>query len=160
MTAIGATTLIPVIELRSWIAGCGDAELVGAKTELCDVVDNEELVGLEEELVRIEEELVRIEEVLPRLEGGGLVVPKEDGLVAVIDTEVVSASDCPDCPDCVDLSIAENGYGSSEVVRLVSQQSGPPGLCPAAPPQHQLLSWGPQRLTSVKPPNWSLNYYL
>lgn len=49
---------------------------------------------------------------------------------------------------CV-LSIVESGYGLSEVIRLVSQQSSPPRPCPAAPAQHQLLPFWSQRLTSV-----------
>lgn len=50
--------------------------------------------------------------------------------VAVENTEVLAAADCSD------LSIAENGYGSSEVVKVVSQQFGLPRPCPAAPAQH------------------------
>ena len=59
----------------------------------------------------------------------------------------------PAAVDCSDLSIAENGYGSSEVVKVVSQQFGPPRPCPAAPAQHQLLLLGSQLLTSSKPSN-------
>ena len=79
-----------------------------------------------------------------------LIEPEERELVegvAVENTEV------PAAVDCSDLSIAENGYGSREVVKLVSQQVGPPRPCPAAPAQHQLLPLGSQRLTSVKSSN-------
>ena len=128
-TAIGTPTSIPIIELWFWVAGCGDAELVGAMAELCDGFGASELVGLEEEELE------------------GLEEEELDVSVAVDDTELVAAFDCPDP------STAENGYGSSEVVELVVQQSEPPRPCPAAPAQHQLLPLGSQRLTSVKPSN-------
>ena len=73
------------------------------------------------------------------------VVPKEMEVVGVAldDTEEPTAVDSPI------LSIVEKGYGSSAVVRLVSQQLVPPRSCPDAPAQHQLLPLDSQRLTSV-----------
>lgn len=59
----------------------------------------------------------------------------------------------PATADWLGLLNAEKGYGSSEVVPLVSQQLGPPRPWPAAPAQHQLLPLDSQRLTSVKPLN-------
>ena len=77
------------------------------------------------------------------------VASEEIGLVKVIldDTEELTVTDWPV------YSMAEKGYGSREVVRLVSQQLGPPRPCPAAPAQHQLLLLDSQRLTSPKPSN-------
>ncbi len=77
------------------------------------------------------------------------VVPEEIGLVKVIldDNGELAMTDWPV------YSMAEKGYGSREVVRLVSQQSGPPRPWPAAPAQHQLLPLDSQRLTSPKPSN-------
>ena len=73
------------------------------------------------------------------------VVTSDVNVINVVldNAEVVAATDC-----------VEKGYGSSEVVRLVSQQFVPPSPCPAAPAQHQLLPLDSQRLTSVKPSNW------
>lgn len=48
-TAKGTPTSTPVIESWCWIAGCGDAELVGAMAEFCDDFGASELVRLEEE---------------------------------------------------------------------------------------------------------------
>ena len=59
------------------------------------------------------------------------------------DTVELAAADSPE------MSIVEKGYGSSEVVRFVSQQLVPPRSCPDAPAQHQLLPLASQRLTSV-----------
>ena len=146
MTAIGTPTAIPVVDVWFWLAGCGDAELVGAMAELCDAVGASELVGLEEverEEVELEEEELEEEE----LEEEKLEEEKLDVSVAVENNEVVAAPDPPG------LSVAENGYGASEVVKLVVQQFGPPRPCPAAPAQHQLLLLGSQRLTSVNPSN-------
>ena len=67
---------------------------------------------------------------------GKLVVP--DVLMVVAGDVVV--------PDSGNLSVAANGYGSSEVV--TEQQLGPPS-CPATPAQYQSLPLGSQRLTSV-----------
>ena len=139
-TAIGTPTSIPVLESWFWLAGCGEAELVGAMVELCDVVDVSELVGLEEDMVDLCD-------AVDALELMGLEEEELDVSVAVDNTEVVATADCPS------LLAVENGYGSSEVVRLVVQQFGPPRPCPAAPAQHQLLPLGSQRLTSVKPAN-------
>lgn len=58
-------------------------------------------------------ELVRLEE---RELDVSFVVENNDVVVAA--------------PVCASASIEENGYGSSEVVRLVVQQSGPPRPCP------------------------------
>ena len=122
MTAIGTPIFIPVVELCFGIGGCDDAELVGAKTELCDVVDARELVGLKEEM-------------------------------EVVVSVTVDSNEVTTVPDFLGLTIAEAGYGSSEVVKWVAQQSGPPKPCPGAPAQHQLLLFGSQRLTSVNPWN-------
>ena len=73
---------------------------------------------------------------------------EEPDMSVVVDNTVVVI-----VPDCLEVLIVEIGYGSSEVVRLVVQQSGPPNPCPAAPAQHQLLPLGSQWLTSVKPSN-------
>ena len=120
-----------------------DAELAGSTEEACEVNSTLELERLAEEA------LVRLDgETLVRLEEGELEV-------RVVDvTKVVTAPDCP----C--LSIVKNGYGSSEVVRLVVQQLGPSASCPAAPAQYQLLPFGSQRLTSVKSSNCSLSQCL
>ena len=98
--------------------------------------------------------LVDCKEVLRVKEGEGtdvdvVLVPKEVAVVEVILDDI----DEPATADGPGLSIAENGYGSSDVVRLVSQQLGPPRPWPAAPAQHQLLPFGLQRLTSPKPSN-------
>ena len=141
ITAIGTPTSIPIVEVRFWLADCGDAELVGVMAELYDAVGLSELVGLEEE------EPVGLEKVKPvELEGEEPVKLEEEELdvsVTVDNFELVAAPDCPG------ISTVENGYGISEVVRLVVQQSGPPRPCPAAPAQHQLLPLGSQRDTSV-----------
>ena len=70
---------------------------------------------------------------LVRLEERGLV-----DSVAVDNSEEIAVADFPDLP------IAENGYGSSEVVKLVAQQFPCNEL-----PQHQLLPLGSQRVTSL-----------
>ena len=96
--------------------------------------------------------LVDCKEILRLKEGEGTdvdVVSKEVEVVEVILDDI----DEPATADRPGLSIAEKGYGSSEVVRLVSQQLGPPRPWPAAPAQHQLLPFGLQRLTSPKPSN-------
>lgn len=116
-TARGTPISISVVEWWFWLAGGGDAELAGSMAELCDAVGALAPVRLEEE---------------------GL-----DVSVAVDNTELVSAHDCPG------RSTVENGYGASGV-KLVMQQSGPARPCPAAPAQHQPLPLGSQRFTLVK----------
>jgi hypothetical protein len=116
------------------------------------------------------EELVRPEEkVVIRLEGNGVVRLERKGLVRLEKKELARLEEkeldlkfAPDSDDidagvsvCANASIEEKGYGSSEMIRLVVQQSGPPRPCPGAPAQHQLLSLVAQRLTSVKPKNWA-----
>lgn len=98
--------------------------------------------------------LVDCKEVLKVKEGEGtdvdvVLVPKEVAVVEMILDDI----DEPATADIPGLSIAEKGYGSSDVVLLVSQQLGPPRPWPAAPAQHQLLPFGLQRLTSPKPSN-------
>lgn len=83
---------------------------------------------------------------VPRLDKDEVVdvsVVPEEMEVVLDDNEALAAVDTSE------LLSVENGYGSSEVVSLVSQQLVPPRPCPAAPAQHQLLPFASQRLTSV-----------
>lgn len=107
-------------------------------TELGKIVGAGELVELEDK----EEEEKEEEE-------------EEVDLSDAVDNNEVLA-----VPDFPDPSIVESGYGSSEVVELVAQQSTPPRPCPAVPAQHQLLPFCSQRLTSVKPSYRSFQEYL
>lgn len=157
MTAIGTPTFIPVVELLFWLVSCGDVELLGAMVKLWDA----ELVGAIAEFWDVEllsamaelwdDELVgamvELCNVVCASELVGLKEEELDVSVAVDTAELVAA------PDCSNISTVENGYGVSEVVRLVVQQFQPPGPCPGAPPQHQLLPLGSQRDTWVQPWN-------
>lgn len=105
MTAKGTATLVAVVELRFWFAGCGDVEPTGAMTEFPGFVNVERLLGLGEALIKLDEDLIELEEKVAEL--------NEDEIVEVSTDKVVSNP----------LLIVENGYGSSEVVRLVAQQS-------------------------------------
>ena len=143
------TSILIVVSLLC-LAGGGWAELVSTVVEVCNVVDAREPV-------RPMKEVSGVTTVADRAVGAAVVVRLEERAlvvnVAVEDTEVLAAADCSE------LSIVENGYGSSEVVKVVSQQFTSPRPCPAAPAQHQLLSLDSQRLTSVKPLNWPLRNY-
>lgn len=108
------------------------------------------LEGVAEVCVDVATEVWLIDRTeVPRLEedeeADVSVVPEEMEFVGVAlnNTEEPTAVDSPI------LSIVEKGYGSSAVVRLVSQQGVPPRSCPDVPPQHQLLPLDSQRLTSV-----------
>ena len=145
--AIGTPTSTPVFELPLWSVGCGEGELV-------DVLDGVAAICVE---VATKVWLVDCTEVLTLKEDEGVGSAGVDG---ELETEAVKVvlSDTEETPKPTvvggpELSIVEKGYGSSEVVRLVSQQLGPPRPCPAAPAQHQLFPFDSQRLTSPKPSN-------
>lgn len=105
MTAKGTPTLVAVVELRFWFAGCGDVEPTGAMTEFPGFVNVERLLGLGEALIKLDEGLIELEEKVAEL--------NEDEIVEVIVEVKGLWSNL----------IVENGCGSSEVVRLVAQQS-------------------------------------
>ena len=140
--AKGMPTSNPSFELWLWFVGI----MVG----LCDATSVPELAELgegefeKEELDETLDNVVLVDvpdssEILIVV-AGNLVV--SDVLTTVAGNVVV--------PESCDLSIAANGYGSSEVVRFVVQQLGLPfPSCPVTPAQHQLLPLESQRLTSV-----------
>ena len=172
MTARSSPTAILRVVSLFCLASGGWAKLVDTVIDVCDTVGAREPVRPMTEvtdvtavvdsavgsavLVRPEESesvegvVVENTEVDSAVGSAVLVRPEEresvEGVV-VENTEVLATA------DSLDQSIAENGYGSSEVVNLVSQQFSPPRPCPAAPAQHQLLPLGSQRLTSVKSSN-------
>lgn len=134
MAAKGTPTLVPVVELWFCFPGSGVAELVGAITVLRVIIETKELAVFDERLGMLEEKLRMLEEKLRILEEK-LRMLEEDEIVRLksdepevdfiaSDTEVVPLS-----------PITVTGYGSSEVVRLVTQQFNRP----SARPQHQLL---------------------
>ena len=143
--ARGTPTSNPIADMCLSGPGGGGAELVGGIEEVSVTVGASELPGLEDEELdtRVVLDVTSGVPELVELDGE----EEEDVSVAVDNPKVAPAVDCPD------LSVAENGYGSSAVVRLVVQQSTPPRPCPGAPAQHQLLPLGSQRLTSVNPSN-------
>ena len=101
--------------------------------EFCNVVDTSEPVRLITEVLGVAAVVDNgvSAAVLVRLEKRGLVQS-----VAVESSKVPAVAEHPD------LSIVENGYGSSEVVKFVAQQFSRPS---GGPPQHQLLPLGAQR---------------
>lgn len=111
MTAKGTPTLVAVIELRFWFAGCGDVELVGAMTEFPDSVNVEKLPALEEELIELEKELVGLGEALIKLDEE--LIELEEKVAELNEDELVEVSNIEGLSS---ISIVENGYGSSEVV--------------------------------------------
>ena len=135
MMARSTPTAIFIVASLFCLASGGWAELVGLVVDVCDTVGASKLV-------RLMREALSVTAVVDSAVGAAVLIePEERELVegvAVENTEV------PAAVDCSDLSIAENGYGSREVVKLVSQQVGPPRPCPAAPAQHQLLPLGSQ----------------
>ena len=165
MTARSTPTaiLIRVVSLFC-AAGGGWAKLVGTVVEVCNTVGAREpvrrIIEVLGVIIVVDSAVGRSVLARPRIEvlgvtavvdsavGAAVLIRPEEResfeSVAVGNTEALAAADCPD------LSIAENGYGSSEVVKVVSQQFTPPRPCPAAPAQHQLLPLESQRLTSSK----------
>lgn len=133
--ARGTPTAIPRIVLFLGFAVGGWAKLVGTVLELCNVVGAREPVRLMIEVLGVAAVVDNgvSAAVLVRLEKRGLVES-----VAVESSEVPAVAERPD------LSIVENGYGSSEVVEFVAQQFSPPSS--GGPTQHQLLPLGAQRL--------------
>ena len=159
-------TAIPIVASLFCLAGGGWAELVGLVVDVCDTVGASKLVRLMREALSVTAvvDSAAGAAVLARLMIVAAVIAVVDsavGAAVLIEPEerelvegvAVENTEVPAAVDCSDLSIAENGYGSREVVKLVSQQVGPPRPCPAAPAQHQLLPLGSQRLTSVKSSN-------
>lgn len=143
--ARGTPTAIPTIVSLFGVAVGGRrwaklAKLVGTVLEVCNSFDVKEPVRPITEVLEVAamvDSAVGVA-VLVELEKRGLV-----DSVGIDNDNVVTVADCPA------LSIAANGYGSSEVVRP----------CPAAPAQHSLLPLGSQRLTSSKLSNWPLRCY-
>lgn len=126
MIATGTAISILVLELWICFVGCADVELVGAVTEVCDAeVEICEVDGWEV----LECAVLEVCDV----DGWEVVELEEEVLCDVDDCEVVeldeevltvgTALEVAAAPDAPPLSIAENGYGSSAVVRLVVQQS-------------------------------------
>ena len=144
--------------------GGGWAKLVDTAVEVCNTVGASELVRPMIEvlgvtavvesafgaavLVRPMIEILGVTAVVDSAVGVAVLIRPEER--ELVESCAVENTKVPAAVDCSDLSIAENGYGSSEVVKVVSQQFGPPRPCPAAPAQHQLLPLGSQRLTSSK----------
>ena len=91
-----------------------------------------------------ESELVRKNELMLEEE---LVARDEEELLTVEEDCFVALGRGSSCPSVLNMT---NGYGSSEVVKLVVQQSS---RCSVGPAQHQLLPLGSQRLTLVLPSN-------
>ena len=109
----GTPTEISIIIPLFGLAVGDWAKLVGTLVEGCNCIDAKEpLTPMTEVLVAAVVDSTLGAAVLVRLENRGLV-----DSVGVDNINVIS--------------IAENGYGSSEVVRLVSQQFAPPRTCPA-----------------------------
>ena len=134
MIARSTPTAISIVASLFCLAGGGWAELVGTVVVVCDTVGASELVRLMREALGVNAVVdsavgaevlaglmivVAVTAVVDHAVGTAvLIVPEEGELVegvAVENTEVPAAVDCPN------LSIAENGYGSREVVKLVSQ---------------------------------------
>ena len=102
------------------------------------------------DMIAVREERGSVEMILDDIKepvSGSVRIEMRFVEVILGDIEESATADWPES------SMAEKGYGSSEVVPLVSQQSGPLRPWPAAPAQHQLLPLDSQRFTSVKPSN-------
>ncbi len=172
MMARSTPTSILIVASLFCRAGGGWAKLVGTVVEVCNTVGAREAVRPMTEVfgvsavvdsavcasepVRSVTEVFGVTAVVDSAVGAALLVRLEvrELVVSVaVEKEALTAADCSE------LSIAEKGYGSIEVVKVVSQQFTSPRPCPPAPAQHQLLSLDPQRLTSVKPSNWPLRHY-
>ena len=139
-------TFKPIFEPWAWLVGCATTVLVGTTSSLCEL-DVLKMVDLS---VREDDTDVR-------------AFDEKDSVVGATadDPGVLATFDCPVPKVEVDGStatvfamMAENGYGSNVVVRLVVQQLWGTGPV-APPPQHQLLPSGSQRSTSRYPWNWS-----
>ena len=148
------------------LVGGGWAKLVGTMVEVCNTVGASEPVRLMIGVLGVTAVVDSAVSAAVLAKPFILVVSMSTAVATAVRVAVtirpeeelvegvkVANIEVPETVDCSDLSIAENGYGSSEVVKVVSQQFGPPRPCPAAPAQHQLLLLGSQRLTSSKPSN-------
>lgn len=124
---------------------CDETELEGTMVELCHNIEPEDTVVKLRDVIC---DIVAVEKRMGFSTEINVGVPGDDNETRTV-LEIMTVFDCGSVVGSPDESIVAKGNGCSEAHKLLRQQSAPPGVCPAAPAQHQRLPLSSQRDTSV-----------